>query len=73
MNKTLRDKLMSLPPAERAELAQDLWDSLAEDELPLPSDEQIAEAERRIEAYKKDPSRASPADEVMKRIRARFE
>ncbi len=73
MNKALRDQVLSLPAAERAELAHDLWGSLPEHEVPLPNDEQIAEAERRFEAYGKDSSGARPADEVMRRIRARFE
>ncbi len=73
MNKALRDQVLSLPADEKAELAMDLWDSLAEGEIPPPTDEQLAEAERRFEAYQNDPSRGSPADVVMKRIRARFE
>jgi putative addiction module component (TIGR02574 family) len=73
MNKALRDQAMKLPAAERAELAHELWDSLAEQDVPSLTLEQIAEAERRFAAYQKDPGRASPADEVMKRIRARFE
>jgi putative addiction module component (TIGR02574 family) len=72
MNKALRDQVMKLPAAERAELAHDLWDSLGEQDLPPPTDEHIAEAERRLAAHQKDPSRASSADEVMKRLRARF-
>ena len=73
MNKSLHDQVMSLPADEKLDLVMDLWDSIREDELPPPSDEQLAEAERRLEAYKKDPSRGSPADIVMRRIRAYFE
>jgi putative addiction module component (TIGR02574 family) len=72
MNKALREQVMSLPPDEKYELVMDLWDSIPESELPPVLEEQIAEAERRFEAYLKDPRRASPWREVMERIRARF-
>jgi putative addiction module component (TIGR02574 family) len=73
MNKALRDQVLALPADERAELAMELWDSIAESDQPLPNDAQLAEAERRFEAYRADPSRGAPADVVMRRIRARFE
>ncbi|MEA2980945.1 MAG: putative addiction module component [Alphaproteobacteria bacterium] len=73
MNKALRDQVMSLPAKDKVELAMELWDSIDEGELPLPTDEQLAEAERRFAAFQKDPSRGSPVDVAMKRIRARFE
>ena len=73
MNKSLRDQIMSLPADEKFELVMDLWDSIGEGELPPPTDEQLAEAERRFDAYKKNPSHGAPADIVMKRIRAHFE
>ena len=73
MNKALRDQVMSLPAKDKVELAMELWHSIDEGELPLPTDEQLAEAERRFAAFQKDPSRGSPADVAMKRIRARFE
>lgn len=73
MNKALRDQVLGLSADEKLELVMELWDSISEDKVPLPTDEQLAEAERRFEAYQRDPSRGSPADEVMKRIRARFE
>jgi putative addiction module component (TIGR02574 family) len=72
MNKALREQVMSLPPDEKYELVMDLWDSIPESELPPVPEERIAEAERRFDAYLKDPSRASPWREVMERIRARF-
>jgi putative addiction module component (TIGR02574 family) len=73
MNKTLRDQVFNLPAEEKFELVMELWDSIGESEIPVPTDEQLAEAERRFEAHRADPSRGSPADAVMKRIRARFE
>jgi putative addiction module component (TIGR02574 family) len=73
MNKTLRDQVMNLPADEKVELAMDLWESIGDSAVPAPTDEQLAEAERRFEAYQRDPTRGAPADVVMKRIRARFE
>jgi putative addiction module component (TIGR02574 family) len=73
MNKALRDQVLSLPADEKVELVMELWDSISEGEIPPPTDEQLAEAERRFEAHQRDPSRGSPADVVMRRIRARFE
>jgi putative addiction module component (TIGR02574 family) len=72
MNKALRDQAMKLPPAERAELAQDLWDSLAEHELPPPTPEQLEEIDRRIEEHRKDPGSAIPYEEVLERLRSRL-
>jgi len=73
MNKSLRDQVLKLPAGEKVELVMDLWDSIGEGDLPLPTDEQLLEAEKRFADYQKDPSRGSPADVAMKRIRARFE
>jgi hypothetical protein len=41
MNKALLKELMELNPAERIQLAEDLWDSIAADEMPPLSDEQM--------------------------------
>jgi putative addiction module component (TIGR02574 family) len=73
MNKALRDQVLGLPADEKFELMMDMWESIPEDKIPLPTDEQLAEAERRLDAYQRDASRGEPADEVMKRIRAHFE
>jgi hypothetical protein len=40
MNKALLQELMELSPEERIELAEDLWDSIAQDELPPLTDAQ---------------------------------
>jgi putative addiction module component (TIGR02574 family) len=80
MNKSvLLGELMQLDAGERLDIAEKLWDSVhppgsaRPGEVVVITEEQLAEAERRFEAYQRDPSRASPANEVMKRIRARFE
>jgi len=74
MNDTLVAELLKLSPAERIELAEELWDSVAAnpEKLPPLSDEQRAEIERRIETYKRDTSIAVSWDDVRARLRARL-
>jgi putative addiction module component (TIGR02574 family) len=65
--------LFKLTPAERIQLAQDLWDSIPEEsELPTLSEEQKQELERRLAAHDQDPSSAVSHEEVRARLRARF-
>ena len=73
MNKVLREELMKLTPAERLEVAQDLWDSVAAhpESLPPPSADQIADALRELEEHEKDPSSAVPWEEVRAALWAR--
>jgi putative addiction module component (TIGR02574 family) len=69
MNKAaLLKELMELSVEERLELVQDLWDSIAPQDLPPPSEEQMAEMDRRLVEHEKDPSRASPWEEVKARL-----
>ncbi len=73
MNKVLLWKeLMKLSPTERIELAQDLWDSIAPDEMPPLSPDEIAELDRRIAEHERNPGRASPWEEVRARLWARY-
>jgi putative addiction module component (TIGR02574 family) len=65
MNKAaLRRELMELTPAERIELAQDLWDSVAPADVPPLTIEQLDEADRRLAEHRIDPSSALPWEEV---------
>jgi putative addiction module component (TIGR02574 family) len=66
MNKALLKELMELSPEERIQLAEDLWDSIAQDELPPLTDAQKKEIDRRIEEHERDPSTALPWEEVRK-------
>lgn len=70
----LRKCLMELPPDERAELAYQMLDSVAEDELDEdPEDVEAAWAEelkRRIDDYDAGLVTAIPAEEVFARARA---
>jgi putative addiction module component (TIGR02574 family) len=62
-----------LTPAERIDLAMELWDSLPEDSLEPPLTEaQRAELERRLEEYHRNPTAGSPWAEVRERIERRF-
>ena len=59
----------TLPPAERAQLIHALWDSVSPDDWAPPSDEWIAEAQRRSAALDAGQMTASPWAEVRKRAR----
>ena len=60
-----------LSPAERAELAMALWDSLADDSVEPPLTEaQRQELESRVEAYRRDPTAGAQWDVVRERIRS---
>lgn len=65
MNPTAID-FQALSVAERIQLAEDLWDSIATGDpagLELTA-EQKAEIGRRLEAHRRDPSSAVPWEQV---------
>ena len=66
--------LMKLGLAERLQLVEDLWDSIAlqTTDLPVPS-WKIAELRRRKERFSKDPSSARTWDQVKERARSEHE
>ena len=72
MNKTILTELLELTPAERIQLAEDLWDSIEPEELPPLTQEQQREIEWRIADHAREPSRASRWDDVKARLWARF-
>lgn len=65
----LKIEISQLSIAERIQLAEDLWDSILEqqDELPL-SDVQKQELDRRLENYQQDPTSGSTWEEVKQRL-----
>ena len=67
----LLKQVLSLPPGERARLAEQLLESL---EPPNESNRQLwaAEAERRVEAYERGDLKSVPAEEVFERLRSKF-
>jgi putative addiction module component (TIGR02574 family) len=65
------EKLLALPPAERAQLAQILWNSIP-DGVPgmLPvSDAERLELEQRLAEYPQDDVEGRPVDEVLAELR----
>ena len=74
MSDALRDELRKLPIAERLELVQELWDSIAADceREPYPlTEEQRQDLERRLAEADADPTGGAPWQEVRERIRQR--
>jgi len=66
-------KLSELSVAERIQLAEDLWDSVAADtgELPL-TDAQRAELELRLAEFERDAGSGEPWEVVRERIQKRL-
>jgi putative addiction module component (TIGR02574 family) len=72
MRNALREELLKLSAAERLELVEELWDSIAdEDEALALSDEQRADLERRLAEADADPMGGVAWEEVRERIRHR--
>jgi len=68
----LWSELMKLTPAERIELAQDLWDSIAQHDPPPLSEEEKQELNRRYAEYLRDPSTAITWEELKARVATRL-
>jgi putative addiction module component (TIGR02574 family) len=63
-------EVLALPVADRLKLVETIWDSIAEAPEALQlTPEQEAELDRRLEAYRQDPTAGSPWPEVRARIR----
>lgn len=59
-----------LSVAERILLVQDLWDSIAADQAPIPMTRaQRAELERRLRTYRAAGSPGEPLPDVLARLR----
>jgi putative addiction module component (TIGR02574 family) len=74
-DKSLLAELLELSPAERIQLAEDLWDSVVASPETMPSltAAQIAEIECRRAEHARNPSRAIPWEAVRARLWSRFE
>jgi putative addiction module component (TIGR02574 family) len=72
MSTLAKTDIMNLSVAERIQLVEDIWDSIAEvpEEVPL-TDEQKAELDRRLDAYHLNPDEGAPWGMVRERIRER--
>ena len=72
MTNALREELFKLSAAERLELVEELWDSIADEHEALAlTDEQRGDLERRLAEADADPSGGSPWEDVRERIRHR--
>lgn len=62
-------ELLHLSPAERIQLAEDLWDSVAAhpEQVELPP-EQLAELERRLAELDENPEAGEPWEDVKARL-----
>lgn len=65
--------IFDLPPAEKLQLVQDLWDDIAAspDDIPV-TEVEIQELDRRMENLRQNPESALDWDEVKRRARARY-
>ena len=62
-------ELRQLSPAEKLALVSELWDDLAAHPEQVPvAPEQIAELDRRMEAYRQDPTQVTTWEAVKERI-----
>jgi putative addiction module component (TIGR02574 family) len=74
VDETLAATLLKLSPAERLQLAEDLWDSVAAEPSDLPplTEAQCREIERRLAEHAKDPTRAADWQDVRARLWSRL-
>ncbi len=64
--------ILELSIAERIQIVEDIWDSIAAVPEAVPiSEDQKRELDRRLEAYHRNPDLGSPWVEVRERIRNR--
>ena len=69
---SLAADIVKLDPAERLDLLEQLWDSLAVTPGALPlTNGQREELDRRLDALDAEGPSGTPWDEVMQRIRSR--
>ncbi len=62
-------EILKLSVAERIQLAEDIWDSIAAEPEALPlTPAQRDELRRRSAAYREHPERAIPLDEALEQI-----
>ena len=62
--------ILQMSVAERIQLAEDIWDSIAAmpEALPL-TDAERQELDRRLELYARNPDEGIPWDELKERVR----
>ena len=72
MSKFAAADTLELPVAERLQLVEDIWDTIAAapDALPLTAEDRQL-LDERLEARRRDPQAGSPWEEVSARITSR--
>lgn len=66
------DKALELPVAERIQLVEEIWDSIALDSgAVMLSDEQASELDRRVKRYRENPNGNVPWDAIKAEALAR--
>lgn len=61
--------ILSLSIAERIQLVEDIWDTIADEPEAIElTEEEKREIDKRLEAYHKNPEIGSPWGDVYKRI-----
>ena len=67
---TQLEEILQLSVAERIQLAEDIWDSIAAEPAALPlSDAQRQELDRRLESYAQSPDEGLPWEELKEKVR----
>lgn len=62
-------EILKLSVAERIQLVEDIWDSIATDTVPLPlTDEQRAELDQRLADAEANPGVGNPWEDVKARL-----
>jgi putative addiction module component (TIGR02574 family) len=72
MTPELRAVVFALPVEEKLKLVEELWDSIAEDDLPPLTEAQIAELDRRWALLQANPESGLTWEQVEEHIRARY-
>jgi putative addiction module component (TIGR02574 family) len=71
MNRAAIEQILELPPTERLEIVQEIWESLQRrDEDVLVTPAQRAELERIWQEFQKDPEEGEPWEEFRKSLQA---
>jgi putative addiction module component (TIGR02574 family) len=66
------DQLLDMPLAERVELAQAIWDSVARNPENVPLTEaQREELDRRLDEYERNPNEGSSWESIKRSLRGK--
>ncbi|HEV7591333.1 MAG TPA: addiction module protein [Longimicrobium sp.] len=68
----LAEEIRRLSVDERIRLIEEIWKSIPADPEASLTNAQRNELARRIESYRRDPSRVIPGEEVFRELRERF-